>query len=261
MARPARSSLRSRREQKPGNQQTRSEPLITAPHQPEEREWIEPCEIVSQAGPVSNKKVPVRGNGNVDPKRNPGDHKSSRNTLYEVHSHYGGTLETRSTLNNSASRPGQLVYVMLFSAANPRWRESRTIFCKTNLELLPDTSDASKQSPMPIAVFEQGKRSVGAHSIRFAGWFTVGRVEMLQPETEELVCMLRQKWDRKSREVSRKARKWTEDLARRWAVVQLKRCDRQHRPPSIAHRDAPVLQVKEVDSAAEEDRDAFNAMW
>ena len=58
----------------------------------------------------------------------------------DIHTHFAGDdydNETRSTLNDSTERLGELAYVMLYKSANPRWKHECIVFAKTNLHLLP----------------------------------------------------------------------------------------------------------------------------
>ena len=63
----------------------------------------------------------------------------------EIATHYNndqlGVASKASTLHSSASKPHELVYVLLFRNANPRWESDQIIFAKTNIDLLPGYSD------------------------------------------------------------------------------------------------------------------------
>ncbi|KAL9056105.1 MAG: hypothetical protein Q9162_003168 [Coniocarpon cinnabarinum] len=72
----------------------------------------------------------------------------TRYTLDEIHNHYRPPAAVDdpsnnfepcppSSLNNSLDHPNELAYLMLFPNANPKWDSRRTVFAKSNLELLP----------------------------------------------------------------------------------------------------------------------------
>ena len=103
------------------------------------------------------------------------------------------------------------------------------------------------QESEPVAVFEQK----GRDTFRFAGWFTLGRVDFLQPRSQEVVKMLDQKWssaDRygKKREKTRGAEEWEKSLKHRWAVIQMARMKQQPASPVVEHidRDPPTEDSK-----------------
>ncbi|KAI1181234.1 hypothetical protein F4777DRAFT_8169 [Nemania sp. FL0916] len=82
-------------------------------------------------------------------------------------------------------------------------------------------------STHPIAVFEE-YRTFGPRvhkSFAFRGWFRIARINILAPQSAELVRMLHQKWDRRDRfgnvipTKSRNAAAWNTSLNMEWAVV------------------------------------------
>ena len=75
---------------------------------------------------------------------------------YEIHAHYCGrdfAIASRSTLNDSTAKPRQLVYVMLFRNANPRWKRDHIIFAHTDIDHLPGYKEAyqAKSEDGPLA--------------------------------------------------------------------------------------------------------------
>ncbi|KAI0018848.1 hypothetical protein F4780DRAFT_495689 [Xylariomycetidae sp. FL0641] len=87
----------------------------------------------------------------------------------------------------------------------------------------------------PIAVFEERKQPGtrgGGSSARFAfkGWFRVARVNILAPQSAELVRMQQQKWERRDKygnliggARTRDAAAWEKALSTEWAVVKFER--------------------------------------
>ena len=57
-------------------------------------------------------------------------------SLEEIGAYFGKTAEN-STLHDSATKPGELAYILLFRNANPRWQRDRIIFAHTNIDILP----------------------------------------------------------------------------------------------------------------------------
>ena len=170
------------------------------------------------------------------------------------------------TLHDSAETPGELAYLILYWEANPRWEEG-IIFTKSSLDLLPqetadqpqhetsagsqqrrdsgsvdgkgeaqangnantdDNPKPAKQSRRPIAVFKQdsGKRTTLGY--KFDGWYNVSKVTFLEPNSDDLIRMLEQKWTKKDkygrdRVEERRGADWEKSLSYRWAVVKLDR--------------------------------------
>ena len=65
-------------------------------------------------------------------------------SLDEIATYYNndqvGVSFKASTLHYSTNRPHELVYVLLFRDANPRWEKDQIIFAKTNIHILPGYS-------------------------------------------------------------------------------------------------------------------------
>lgn len=99
------------------------------------------------------------------------------------------------TLHGSRARPKQLVYVMLYYDANPRWESDGIIFTKSSLELLPGyATDASSTettsattvveagtaaTSQNIAVFKQMYGRTKTSGFKFEGWFKSDNVAFL----------------------------------------------------------------------------------
>ena len=62
----------------------------------------------------------------------------------EIAAHYSngqfGVDFKASTLHSSNTKPYELVYILLFRNANPRWESDQIIFAKTNIDILPGYS-------------------------------------------------------------------------------------------------------------------------
>jgi hypothetical protein len=79
----------------------------------------------------------------------------------------------------------------------------------------------------PIAIFSQPIRRA-SRSYKYIGWYKIVRLQMIEPESEELVHMLTKKWetkDRYGRVVSkqRDVSKWKESMSYRWAVAKMEK--------------------------------------
>ncbi|KAI0393803.1 hypothetical protein F5Y17DRAFT_289590 [Xylariaceae sp. FL0594] len=102
-----------------------------------------------------------------------------------------------------------------------------------------DYSPADPQRHQPIAIFEERHISGGSQQrprnkvrrFAFKGWFKVSRVNILAPQSAELVRMLLQKWERKDfrsgavvpGSKQRDPAAWNASLAVEWAVVKFER--------------------------------------
>ncbi|KAI0149540.1 hypothetical protein GGR57DRAFT_224163 [Xylariaceae sp. FL1272] len=117
----------------------------------------------------------------------------------------------------------------------------------TDIRLMPDYQTQSVQAPSvqkstnadtapieyepsssnAVAVFEErrppvslsGPSKLGAWFI-FKGWFKVSRVNILAPNSSELVRMLQQKWELQGGGGSRTANAWKASLEHEWAVIK-----------------------------------------
>ncbi|KAL9110529.1 MAG: hypothetical protein Q9227_004887 [Pyrenula ochraceoflavens] len=159
-------------------------------------------------------------------------------------------LHKGSTLNATESNPNTLGYVILFTGANPRWDSDGIIFAKTGLELLEplpqstegkdneqaDTMPAQSDSPAhltagPVPVFAQHRGvNKATRNFRFLGRYHVSQVDILEPQSEDLVRMLKQKWsvtDRRgyARAKERDEEAWRRSLGTRWAVIKFERAE------------------------------------
>ena len=159
------------------------------------------------------------------------------------------TSQASKTLHDSADRPGKLAYIFLFWEANPKWESEHIIFTKSSLELLPKgTGDADNAAP--IAVFKQASKNEKNRGFEFVDWFFVERVDLLEPNSAELVQMLESKWQRvedggATYTPDRRGKDWEQSLGYRWAVVKMvKEADAKRGPPKIEQ--APKLSVNEL---------------
>ena len=108
------------------------------------------------------------------------------------------------------------------------------IFTKSSIHLLPqktakqpegttNNTASAATTKQPIAVFKQHSRSGG---FKFGGWYTIDKVDFLEPNNPELIRMLEQKWSKKDRNgdayvEERRGTDWNRSLGYRWAVVKL----------------------------------------
>lgn len=195
-------------------------------------------------------------------------------SITEIQQYYSPNIDIMSadtcTLNASASNPNILSHILLFDGENPRWRNDKIIFVKSNLDLLPversDTSNHNGEHAMesqttakpptshdelPIAVFYQARKTDSARSFvtfKFDAWYRVSRLQLLMPDTPELERMLEQKfllnhdsevWRTESTQTRIKER-----MALEWAVIQLEedeKANNEHEKPSI-----PRMSVNEA---------------
>lgn len=92
-------------------------------------------------------------------------------------------------------------------------------------------------------VFEQqnGHRTPTSAMFKFIGYFNLTKMQILEPQTPELVRMQEQKWTRKdkygrSKPINRNAESWKKSLSQRWAVLGFERDEKateELRPPQI----------------------------
>lgn len=238
---------------------------------------------------------------------------------------------THSTLNASERKPGKLAYLMLFKGANPRWEPDGIVFVKTGLDLLkgsvtekhaedgkrPDHFKSGGRSsingepnekteaehgqvatsdpPFPthqIAAFAQspGLRQ-DQRAFRFLGYYIITAVDLLEPNSPEMVKMLGQKWGQnpltpitssaapatdaskttkaedeqrgwgimkpRPRGKVRDPEKWKESLSIPWAVVKFVSCEQTGEqreglaPPKIERLADELEEPKENKSVNE----------
>lgn len=148
------------------------------------------------------------------------------------------TTRQRGTLNTTYDDQDKLAYIVLFHHANPMWKTKSEIFCKTNLDLLPEPSTlTSSENDKPAyeksyPVFMQRKRLNGddLRGIGFYGYYGIQTVRYLEAESEELVEYLQVKFGERGRD--REA--WKKSLSKKWAVVTMGRDeDRKDEEPQI----------------------------
>ena len=87
------------------------------------------------------------------------------------------------------------------------------------------------QKALPIPVFSYERKFAEVELFSFIGHFRILRIDMLEPYSEELKRMMKQKWEvpqaklmsrrRTTTTPRRDERKWDESFSRPWAVVQL----------------------------------------
>lgn len=120
----------------------------------------------------------------------------------EISRHFGhisSSDHSSTTLHASEANPENLAFVLLFGGANPRWESDNIIFVKSKLGLLdfkaeePEENSSAPCCSAPIAIFQQGLPL----EFEFKGWYTVARLDFLEPRTPELIRMLEQKWQKR----------------------------------------------------------------
>lgn len=200
--------------------------------------------------PALRQKVDQNGKSPLDtdkikPRRSDMTEDDGLHTVFEVQRYFwpveddenDPSQKEHSTLNASAETPDQLSHVILFAGANPRWAIDKIIFVKSNVELVEPYSKVNEKKPdsgnipdKPIAVFEQRPGPGGQHgrTIKFTGWFRIENVDILKPNSPELVRMLEQKWRSAKPDRSgnykyrqRDASAWQASLSHTWAVLKL----------------------------------------
>jgi len=103
--------------------------------------------------------------------------------------------------------------------------------------------DYAPSEPRPIAIFEErripGQRPSNINPrFAFKGWFKVARVNILAPQSAELVRMLQQKWERRDRfgnvlpSKIRDLSAWNASMAAEWAVVKFEPLEGEDAPPA-----------------------------
>ena len=96
--------------------------------------------------------------------------------------------------------------------------------CDDQTALSLKTNEDLVQKALPIPVFVYKGKIAEAELFSLVGHFRILRVDFLEPRSEELKRMMKQKWDspwtgKKGRE--RDMNKWNASFSRHWAVVQL----------------------------------------
>jgi hypothetical protein len=151
--------------------------------------------------------------------------------------HESNQTTQHSTLNGTAADPHTLSHVFLFSHANPRWEEDKIIFVKSNLELLPppesltkeestmDGNNDQKQLQKSILVFKQVGIMQGSMFV-LDGWYKLANIEIIEPYSDALAKMMKQKWEVKDRfgnpfQRKRDPAAWEASLRHKWAVIKL----------------------------------------
>ncbi|EXJ60743.1 hypothetical protein A1O7_04896 [Cladophialophora yegresii CBS 114405] len=93
-------------------------------------------------------------------------------------------------------------------------------------------SKAGVNEKHPIAVFSQVRRApYDVRTFRFAGYFSIAKLQMLRPHSPELLRMLEQKWTLTNprtgqvRHRQRDAKGWEESLKLPWAVIKFQKDD------------------------------------
>jgi hypothetical protein len=102
--------------------------------------------------------------------------------------------------------------------------------------------DYVPSDPRPIAIFEErripGQRPSNTNTqFSFKGWFKVSHINILAPQSAELVRMLQQKWERRDRfgnvlpSKTRDLSAWNASMAAEWAVVKFEPLEGEDAPP------------------------------
>jgi len=196
----------------------------------------------------------------VKPERDPEDGYWLEEVLHQLDCQKPGTLSYVSTATDSNwPNDRKLAVILLYNPKNqhPQWPWK--IFCKRNLDLLPDVPAPEKENEAPadkgvksdigpIPVFSEksstftfvdGRRN---GNFVFEGFHKIVDVVYLQPESEELIDMLK----------TRKCRARPTDAKLKWAVVNLKKAeDSLQKNPMVAVQD---LREKAVNKLLEGSR-------
>ncbi|KAI0124731.1 hypothetical protein BJ170DRAFT_685610 [Xylariales sp. AK1849] len=123
------------------------------------------------------------------------------------------------------------------------------LYLKNEVPLFPSRQpiDYTPGHHTPIAVFAeryQGHKT-SKKKFRFEGWYSVARINILAPQSAELVRMQQQKWERRDRfgiimpSRPREIGAWESALGHEWAVVKFEKLIGDAAPP------APVIEKHE----------------
>lgn len=66
-----------------------------------------------------------------------------------------------STLNDSAERPGELVFILVFPRGHPKWESEGILYAKTSLHLIPEYWEQNAKSAQVIEGFADGDGNCG----------------------------------------------------------------------------------------------------
>ena len=79
----------------------------------------------------------------------------------DANKHTASTARERGTLNDSAEKPNELAYIVLYPGANPRWESDGIIFVKTSLDFLELV--AAEKPPTVEGAQEKGNEEELGH--------------------------------------------------------------------------------------------------
>ncbi|EEP78911.1 conserved hypothetical protein [Uncinocarpus reesii 1704] len=170
-------------------------------------------------------------------------------------------LRNRGTLNASKADQDKLAYIILFRGANPFWTSKNEIFCKSNLDLLPDpaslcgepnTSDGTYATSYPVFIQTKISGQVGGH-LKFAGYYGIQSIQYLAPRSKEVAELLEVKFANRDRDRD----KWMSSFNARWAVVTLGLDKSGKEPPAIKTVKRSVNEILTALRSKDTDRDSL----
>lgn len=114
-------------------------------------------------------------------------------------------------------------------------------------------------------VFEQqnGHRTPTSAMFQFLGYFNLVKMQILEPQTPELVRMQEQKWTRKDKygrdkPINRNAESWKKSLNQRWAVLGFEKDDKATEELGV-----PQIEIssrRDTNGDAQKERKSVNDM-
>ncbi|WWC99138.1 hypothetical protein V866_006033 [Kwoniella sp. B9012] len=118
---------------------------------------------------------------------------------------------------------GYLVsYVVLFGNAHPVWNEEHELWTHTNADkLIEDHEGKRKNFDRPIPVFRSWRGHDHRAEFEFIGWWKMDSLEIVQPQSDELKRMMKEK--EKSKGYGRNGRTasaWAESLSTQWIKLK-----------------------------------------
>ncbi|MCJ1274393.1 hypothetical protein MMC21_002189 [Puttea exsequens] len=159
-----------------------------------------------------------------------------------------------------------LTFILLFKHQHPHWPPK--IFCKSHLHLLPSPDlcppndanttevaefdeaihalEPAEKSPLsnPIPVFAEELGKGYQTRFLFFGFHVITSVERLEPKSKELIEMLELKFMPQGKE--RKPEAWAASLAKKWALITLKKSGEGKSHPMIPLKEIPKRGVTEM---------------
>lgn len=168
-------------------------------------------------------------------------------------------VETRNSSDNEGATDSENLSVEVTKAPS---ENNDTDTPQVDITKGPPVNDNTDNS-QSIAVFKQVAGKQRTAGFKFEGWFKVEKVDLLEPQSDAVVKMLKQKWtftDRNGNTVlgERSKEEWERSMKYRWAVVKLARdekAEEERGPPKIEKaKSRPMKEEKSVNEMLAEMR-------